>query len=141
MTGFLRLALPLIAFLSLFPLYTRYKAAAAPIPPGVYVAGLELSRYKDPAEIEGVIVANLNQPIAVYYEETRMVLRPQDISFAGRHGGDAGGGATVPGGAGVCRYRAAQVGGDPAAAQGCTRRATATMRKNWRTGCGRWARR
>ena len=82
MTGFLRLALPLIAFLSLFPLYTRYKAAAAPIPPGVYVAGLELSRYKDPAEIEGVIVANLNQPIAVYYEETRMVLRPQDISFA-----------------------------------------------------------
>ena len=33
MGGFLRFALPLTAFLSLFPLYTRYKAAAAPVPP------------------------------------------------------------------------------------------------------------
>ena len=31
MAGFLRFALPLIALLSIFPLYTRYKAAAAPI--------------------------------------------------------------------------------------------------------------
>ena len=81
LAGFLRFALPIIAFLSLFPLYTRYKAAAAPIPPGVYVAGLELSRYKDPAVIEGVIVASLGQPIAVYYDETRLVLRPQEINF------------------------------------------------------------
>ena len=81
LAGFLRFALPIIAFLSLFPLYTRYKAAAAPIPPGVYVAGLELSRYKDPAVIEGVIVASLGQPIAVYYGETRLVLRPQEINF------------------------------------------------------------
>ena len=47
----------------------------------MYVAGLELSRYKDPAVIEGVIVASLGQPIAVYYDETRLVLRPQEIDF------------------------------------------------------------
>jgi len=81
MGGFLRLALPLIAFLSLFPLYTRYKAAAAPVPPGVYLAGLDLSRYKEPADIESVLAANLSQPIAVYYGETRLVLRPQEVDF------------------------------------------------------------
>ena len=69
MAGFLRFALPLIAFLSIFPLYTRYKAAAAaPIPPGVHLANLELSHLKDPAQIEAAIVASLGQPIAVYYD-------------------------------------------------------------------------
>ena len=81
LAGFLRFALPIIAFLSLFPLYTRYKAAAAPIPPGVYLAGLDLSRYKEPAEIESVLAASLGQPIAVYYGETRLVLRPQEVDF------------------------------------------------------------
>ena len=81
MAGFLRFALPLIAFLSLFPLYTRYKAAAAPVPPGVHLANLELSHLKDAAEIETAIVASLGQPIAVYYDETRLVLRPQEVAF------------------------------------------------------------
>ena len=81
MAGFLRFALPLIAFLSIFPLYTRYKAAAAPIPPGVHLANLELSHLKDPAQIEAAIVASLGQPIAVYYDDTRLVLRPQEVDF------------------------------------------------------------
>ncbi len=81
MGGFLRFALPLIAFLSLFPLYTRYRAAAAPVPPGVYLTGLDLSRYKEPADIESVLAANLSQPIAVYYGETRLVLRSQEVDF------------------------------------------------------------
>ena len=45
MAGFLRFALPLIAVLSIFPLYTRYKASAAPIPPGVHLASLEPVSY------------------------------------------------------------------------------------------------
>ncbi len=81
MVGFLRFALPLIAFLSIFPLYTRYKASAAPIPPGVHLASLELSHLKDPAEIAAVMEAAMSQPIAVYYDQTRLVLRPQDVDF------------------------------------------------------------
>ena len=81
MARFLRFTLLLIAFLSIFPLYTRYKAAAAPIPPGVHLASLELSHLKDPAEIEAAIAAGLREPIAVYYDKTRLVLRPQDVDF------------------------------------------------------------
>ncbi len=82
MAGFLRFALPLIAVLSIFPLYTRYKAAAAPIAPGVHLASLELSHLKDPADIETALVSGLGQPIAVYYDETRLVLRPEEVDFA-----------------------------------------------------------
>ena len=82
MAGFLRFALPLLALLSIFPLYTRYKAAAAPIPPGVHLASLELSHLKDPADIEVVMAAGLGQPIAVYYDDTRLVLRPEEVDFA-----------------------------------------------------------
>ena len=39
-------------------------------------AMLELSHLKDPAEIEAVMAAGLGQPIAVYYDDTRLVLRP-----------------------------------------------------------------
>lgn len=81
MAGFLRFTLLLIAILSLFPLYTRYKAAAAPIPPGVHLANLELSHLKDPAQIEEALVATLHQPVAVYYDKTRLVLRPQQVDF------------------------------------------------------------
>ena len=82
MAGFLRFALPLLALLSIFPLYTRYKAAAAPIAPGVHLASLELSHLKDPADIETVMAAGLGQPIAVYYDDTRLVLRPEEVDFA-----------------------------------------------------------
>lgn len=81
MTKFLRFTLLLIAFLSLFPLYTRYKAASAPIPAGVYLAGLELSHLQDAAEIEKTLVAGFQEPVAIYYHETRLVLRPQEIDF------------------------------------------------------------
>ncbi len=81
MAKFLRFVLLLIALLSLFPLYTRYKATAAPIPPGVYLASLDLSHLKDAAEIEAAIVAGLREPIAVYYDKTRLALRPEDVDF------------------------------------------------------------
>jgi hypothetical protein len=81
MGKFLRFVFFLVIILSLFPLYTRYKASAGPIPPGVYLAGMEMSQYKDPAEIAERIRNRYRDPIAVYFDETRLVLRPQDVEF------------------------------------------------------------
>jgi len=51
MRRFFQFAAFLIIILALFPLYTRFKVAAAPVPPGVYLGGLDLSDVKDPDEI------------------------------------------------------------------------------------------
>jgi len=51
MRRFITFVLLLIAIATLFPLYSRYKVMAAPIPPGVYLGGLELSALKDADEI------------------------------------------------------------------------------------------
>ncbi len=40
MTRFLQFVLLLVLILALFPLYTRFKVQAAPVPPGVYLGGL-----------------------------------------------------------------------------------------------------
>ena len=41
----------LVGVLALFRLYTYYKEAAAPIPPGVLLGGIDLSSDKDRADI------------------------------------------------------------------------------------------
>ncbi len=71
----------LIAFLSLFRFYTRFKAYAAPIPPGVYLAGLDLSTLKEPTEIRAHLERIYAEPIPVFYADTRLLLRPQEIDF------------------------------------------------------------
>ena len=71
----------LIAFLSLFRFYTRYKAYAAPIPPGVYLAGLNLSTLKESEEIRAHLERIYAEPIPVFYADTRLLLRPQEIGF------------------------------------------------------------
>lgn len=81
MGRFLRFVFFLILILSIFPLYTRYKAAAGPIPPGVYLAGMEMSRYKDRVEIAEKVRDLYRDPIAVYFGDRRLVLRPQDVEF------------------------------------------------------------
>lgn len=81
MPRFFRISLLIVGILALFPLYTRYKAAAGPIPPGVYLAGLELSHLKDTAAIEEAVSAGFREPIAVYFGETRLALRPEDVGF------------------------------------------------------------
>ena len=67
MARFFRFAIFLILILSLFPLYARYKASAGPVPPGVYLAGMEMSGYKDPAEIAEKVRSRYQDPIAVYF--------------------------------------------------------------------------
>ena len=71
----------LISLLSLSRFYTRFKAYAAPIPPGVYLAGLDLSTLKDPAEIRAHLEQIYKEPMAVRFADERLLLRPEDVDF------------------------------------------------------------
>ena len=81
MARFLRFLLLLCAVLALFPLYTHFKVAAAPVPPGVYLGGLDLSALKDTGEIRRHLEQIYQEPIDVRLGDTRLVLRPQDVDF------------------------------------------------------------
>ena len=67
--------------LAIFPLYSRYKVAAAPVPPGVHLGGLDLSDLKDTAEIRRHLDQIYQAPIDVRFGVARLVLRPEDIDF------------------------------------------------------------
>jgi len=71
----------LIAILALFPLYSRFKRTTAPVPPGVYLGGLNLSDLKNSADIRQHLERLYQEPIAVDFAEQRLVLRPGDIDF------------------------------------------------------------
>lgn len=71
----------LISLLSLSRFYTRFKAYAAPIPPGVYLAGLDLSTLKDPTEIRTHLEHIYKEPIAVHFADERLLLRPEEVDF------------------------------------------------------------
>ena len=79
--GFTKFVLTLILLLSIFPLYTRYKASAAPIPPGVYLGGVEMGRVKDAATAAALLETRNTEPIAVFYGDKRLILRPQDVDY------------------------------------------------------------
>ncbi|MDI9549822.1 MAG: serine hydrolase [Chloroflexota bacterium] len=81
MHRFVNFVLILVALLAIFPIYTRYKVAAAPVPPGVHLGGLDLSDLKDAAEIRRHLESIYAEPISLHYEEARLVLRPEDIDF------------------------------------------------------------
>lgn len=71
----------LIAILALFPLYSRYKLTAGPIPPGVLLGGLDLSNLKDPTEIREHLERIYMDPIAVDFAGEQLVLRPSTLDF------------------------------------------------------------
>ncbi len=81
MNRFLQFALALVLILSLFPLYTHFKVQAAPVPPGVRLAGLDLSDVKDPAEIRQHIDRIYQQPVDVRFGDARLVLLPETVDF------------------------------------------------------------
>ncbi len=81
MRRFINFVLVLVACLAIFPLYTRFKVAAAPVPPGVYLGGLDLSDLKDTDEIRQHLERIYAEPISLHYGETRLALRPEDIDF------------------------------------------------------------
>src|SRR5690242_11961496 len=81
MSRFLQFALIFVLILALFPLYTHFKVQAAPVPPGVYLGGLDLSEVKDPAEIRQHIDRIYQQPLDVRFGDARLVLQPEDVDF------------------------------------------------------------
>ena len=70
-----------LAILALFPLYSRFKVMAAPIPPGVYLGGLELSALKDGVEVRKHLEPIYQEPIGVYFGERRLALPPAEVDF------------------------------------------------------------
>jgi hypothetical protein len=79
---FVTLTALLIGVLALFRLYTYYKEAAAPIPPGVLLAGVDGSRYKERSDIRAHLESIFTQPIGVRFEDQLLVLDPAQIGFA-----------------------------------------------------------
>ena len=71
----------LVAVLAIFPLYTRFKVVAAPVPPGVYLGGLHLSDLKDVEEIRTHLEGVYSRPIAVNFGGKVLALRPGDVGF------------------------------------------------------------
>lgn len=81
MNSFTKFVLTLILILSIFPLYTRYKASVAPIPPGVHLGGVEMGRVEDVAEAAALLDARNTEPAAVFFGDRRFILRPQDVEY------------------------------------------------------------
>jgi beta-lactamase class A len=81
MSRFIQFALFLVLILALFPLYTRFKVEAAPVPPGVYLGGMDLSSVKDPSEIRQHIDQIYQRPVDVRFGDARLVLLPESVDF------------------------------------------------------------
>jgi beta-lactamase class A len=81
MQRFLTFVLVLCAILAIFPMYTRFKVAAAPVPPGVFLGGLDLSNLKQPDEIRHHLEGLYSQTIVVRFADQQLPLRPADVDF------------------------------------------------------------
>ncbi len=78
---FLAFMLVLVAILAIFPLYTRLKVVAAPVPPGVTLGGLQLNNLKDAAAIAQHLREAHASPVAVHFGDKRLALRPEEVDF------------------------------------------------------------
>ena len=81
MRRFSLFVISLILVLAIFPVYTRFKVAAAPVAPGVYLGGLDLSTLKDADAIRAHLDTLYSQPISVYFGDERLVLEPHEVDF------------------------------------------------------------
>lgn len=79
---FLTFMAVLVAVLAIFPLYSRLKVSAAPVPPGVYLGGLELSDLKDKEQIREHLRAAYSPPVGADFAGRLIALRPQEVDFA-----------------------------------------------------------
>ncbi len=78
---FITFTILLVGVLALFRLYTYYKTAAAPIPPGVTLAGIDFSSYKVRDAIRAQLEPVFAQPIGVHFENQLLVLEPSQVGF------------------------------------------------------------
>ncbi|MBX3014359.1 MAG: serine hydrolase [Caldilineaceae bacterium] len=81
MQRFITFLLLFIGIAALFPLYSRYKVSAAPIPPGVYLGGLALSTVKEPAEIRRHLESIYYEPVGLYFQNKRLPLQADEVDF------------------------------------------------------------
>ena len=64
----------------LLPTYRAWEQAQGVIPPGVTLAGQAING-RTLGEVETQLEALFSDPVAVYYDEERILLRPQEIGF------------------------------------------------------------
>ena len=57
-----------------------YAEAQGPVPPGVRLAGLDLGA-SDAATIDASLQYAFSQPVAVYYDQKRLILQPREIGL------------------------------------------------------------
>lgn len=57
-----------------------YAEAQGPVPPGVLLGGLDLGS-SDRAAIDRALQYTFSQPVAVYFDQKRLILQPHDIGF------------------------------------------------------------
>ena len=81
MRKFITFVLFLIAILPIFIIYTRFKVSAEPVAPGVYLGGLDMSDVKAADEIRAHLERAYSEPIAVYFDDQRLVLEPSTVDF------------------------------------------------------------
>jgi len=74
------LALAFVFGALMAPSYMRYRRTAGAVPPGVRLAGLDQSG-ADAAAIAESLNRQFAEPAAVFYDDRRMLLRPQMIDF------------------------------------------------------------
>lgn len=61
--------------------YSRFKVYAAPIPPGVQLAGLDLSALKSTDEIRTHLEYIYQEPVEIHFADRRLWLQPEDVDF------------------------------------------------------------
>jgi beta-lactamase class A len=81
MRKLINLVLILILAFLLLRAYSRFKVHAAPIPPGVHLAGLDLSALKNTEEIRTHLMRIYAEPVAVYFADERLWLEPAAVDF------------------------------------------------------------
>ncbi len=64
----------------IYPRYQAWARSQGVIPPGITLAGLAING-KTLAEVESQIQDIFADPVAVYYDDERILLRPEDIGF------------------------------------------------------------
>jgi len=69
------------SILLLLRAYTHFKTVAAPIPPGVTMANLEISQIKDPSQIREHLERVYSQPFFVDFAGQSLVIDPAEIGF------------------------------------------------------------
>lgn len=69
-----------LAVVLIVPQAYWYAEAQGPVPPGILLGGLDLGS-SDRAAIDSALQYTFSQPVAVYFDQERLILQPRDIGF------------------------------------------------------------